>query len=613
MLERESGVRLRSEAVEELEQATLQGCWDKAESLLPQLELDDQKTLKCRLVIKRQKFLEMLRNEKIAEAMTCLRTEITPLTEDSKMLHSLACLILCKDESTLQKQARYSRARWQPGECSLNIEIQQIEEELPPSAIIPPRRLDYLLQQALKYQKRTLGVRFALVIESPVLTCFSSNLLVDCHASDDLVPNETMYLLELHKDEVWHVQFSNNGKFLASASKDKTVIIWSVDEQFNVYKILKGHQQAVNIVAWNPDDRWLLSGGGDLTIKLWETRTGNLLREFKVHTESVSAIAWLNDEDRFVSGSYDKKLIVWNAKSEEPEKIITGERVTDLAVSKDGRRLVMISPEQRIRVYSLPHIAEASMATTMTFSEKGSMTSICVSHDGRYALVNVSSDDQYASNASPSEIQPEVEVRLMIFWVEDVRAGTPMGPGGEEVDQEVSRTQAGVVSQGRYVLRSSFGGNREVFVVGGSEDCRVFLWHRDSAVVIHALKGHSGTINSVSMSAGQWEEMSKGREVRKKSDRRKEERRKEEGGRRKEEGRKGRVNSERRAGCMEPEGRRHVCLGFGRQHDTSVGLQDEEGRDQEGAYERSLGGDKRHHQDMRRGGGGGGRSHCLLE
>mmetsp|Transcript_7808 Transcript_7808/g.17830 ORF Transcript_7808/g.17830 Transcript_7808/m.17830 type:complete len:621 (-) Transcript_7808:1319-3181(-) len=465
MLERESGVRLRSEAVEELEQATLQGCWDKAESLLPQLELDDQKTLKCRLVIKRQKFLEMLRNEKIAEAMTCLRTEITPLTEDSKMLHSLACLILCKDESTLQKQARWLGAN-QAGRQDV---LKQIEEELPPSAIIPPRRLDYLLQQALKYQM------------SQCLKYNRSepwdNLLVDCHASDDLVPNETMYLLELHKDEVWHVQFSNNGKFLASASKDKTVIIWSVDEQFNVYKILKGHQQAVNIVAWNPDDRWLLSGGGDLTIKLWETRTGNLLREFKVHTESVSAIAWLNDEDRFVSGSYDKKLIVWNAKSEEPEKIITGERVTDLAVSKDGRRLVMISPEQRIRVYSLPHIAEASMATTMTFSEKGSMTSICVSHDGRYALVNVSSDDQYASNASPSEIQPEVHL-----W---------------DLEEKKLIKRFRGHKQGRYVLRSSFGGNREVFVVGGSEDCRVFLWHRDSAVVIHALKGHSGTINSV--------------------------------------------------------------------------------------------------------------------
>ena len=46
MLEQETGVRLRSPAVEELEQAALQGCWDKAESLLPQLELNDEQTLK---------------------------------------------------------------------------------------------------------------------------------------------------------------------------------------------------------------------------------------------------------------------------------------------------------------------------------------------------------------------------------------------------------------------------------------------------------------------------------------------------------------------------------------------------------------------------------------
>ena len=204
---------------------------------------------------------------------------------------------------------------------------------------------------------------------------------------------------------------------MASASKDKTVIIWSVEEQFNVYKVLKGHEQAVNIVAWSPDDRWLLSGGGDLTIKLWETQTGDMLREFKVHTESVSAIAWLHDDDRFVSGSYDKKLVVWNAKSEEPEKIISGERVTDLAVSKDGRRLVLISPEQRIRVFSLPHMVESNKAATMTFNEQGSMTSVCVSHDGRYALVNVSSDSQSACNAAAQEPQPEVTEGLLFPFV----------------------------------------------------------------------------------------------------------------------------------------------------------------------------------------------------
>jgi len=36
-------------------------------------------------------------------------------------------------------------------------------------------------------------------------------------------------ILESHTDEVWFLQFSHNGKYLASSSKDQTAIIWEVN------------------------------------------------------------------------------------------------------------------------------------------------------------------------------------------------------------------------------------------------------------------------------------------------------------------------------------------------------------------------------------------------
>ena len=47
-------------------------------------------------------------------------------------------------------------------------------------------------------------------------------------ANADMFPRITTTILQVHIDEVWDLEWSHNGKFLASASKDKSVIIWSV-------------------------------------------------------------------------------------------------------------------------------------------------------------------------------------------------------------------------------------------------------------------------------------------------------------------------------------------------------------------------------------------------
>lgn len=45
----------------------------------------------------------------------------------------------------------------------------------------------------------------------------------------DVFPLHTIEVLHGHIDEIWHVAYSNNGKYLASVSKDRSCIIWDME------------------------------------------------------------------------------------------------------------------------------------------------------------------------------------------------------------------------------------------------------------------------------------------------------------------------------------------------------------------------------------------------
>jgi len=82
------------------------------------------------------------------------------------------------------------------------------------------------------------------------------------------------------------VAFSPDGKYIVSGGYDNTIRLWDTSGNL-IGQPFQGHESLVFSVAFSPDGKYIVSGSFDNTIRLWDT-SGNLIGEsFQGHEDSV--------------------------------------------------------------------------------------------------------------------------------------------------------------------------------------------------------------------------------------------------------------------------------------------------------------------------------------
>jgi WD40 repeat protein len=235
-------------------------------------------------------------------------------------------------------------------------------------------------------------------------------------------------------------------------------------------KLFYGDANAINRVAWSPDQRLLAAGCLNGWVKGWDARTGAELFSFQAQKHFVRSLAFTPDSRILATGGEDDTVKLWDISRpelpiREPTRVFrTGSGTTMVQVlefSPDGTQLAAADTSRKVRLWNVADGSEVSCSDDLVMTGGLAFTA-----DGRH-LISVNM------------------VGVVRKWDVATR---------QAVAAFSANTRA-------VVYRAAFSRDRRLLALG-CEDGTVKVIRTEPLEEVHTLEAHVGEVSGVAFGAG---------------------------------------------------------------------------------------------------------------
>src|SRR5262249_46278288 len=157
--------------------------------------------------------------------------------------------------------------------------------------------------------------------------------------------------------------------------------LWDARTGFLI-RMLEGHHGSVMSVAFSPDDRRVLTLGLDGTARIWDVE-GTALGSLQGHGGPIFAGQWDLDGRHVITTSMDGAIRSWAPERGQQTVVRSAhsDAITDLAVSTDDRWVLTASADGSAAVWD-----RRSLAPLVRLPHGARVRSIRLAPDGASAL-----------------------------------------------------------------------------------------------------------------------------------------------------------------------------------------------------------------------------------
>ena len=275
--------------------------------------------------------------------------------------------------------------------------------------------------------------------------------------------------------EIWFLEISKTRKYIALGFANCNISLISVDINndnnkiyFNLYLTFSSNENSkkgeITSISFSNDEKYLLVSLSNNLIKLFNILNGEKVKEYNnLHNSFITSCTYMpTSNNKFLSSGVDKRVLLIDINNSPHLEVGKFCRIKQVLYSEFNNLIIIIPGSiSDIICYDLP---KNKISFKIEVKEEVVYSNISKTDKGKYILINI-------SKSYP---------KILLYNLEKTKTE----------DKYHGHTQRTMI------IKCSFAGDKEQYIISGSEDAKAYLWDRKCpGKPKYAFEGHLGIVN----------------------------------------------------------------------------------------------------------------------